>query len=360
MAEALTSAGHDDVIYVGTSSGPEARLAREAGVVFHSLPARGFDRSRPLSLLLAILVLTVSTIRALFTFLSHRPDVVVGFGGYVSIPVGLAAVVARIPLVLHEQNSIPGLANRILARHARAVAVTYPSSVPYLRQARRVVETGNPVRSQILRADRERGRRRFELPGDAVMLLVFGGSRGARHINQALARVLTELLGHSDVHIVHVTGRSEYEDVLDLTREAVATGRYHVVEYIDDMGSALAAADVVLARAGATSIAEITALGRPAVLVPYPYATDDHQTSNARAVADAGGAVLLADERLDSDDLTDVLTRLLTDEAERITMAMNAAKMGHPEAAENVAQLVVDVADGPVHGTRKEPEGTIE
>lgn len=272
-----------------------------------------------------------------------------GFGGYVSIPVGMAAVLTRTPLVLLEQNSVPGMANRLLSRWARAVGITYASSGQMFAIPDRAVLTGNPVRSSVLSAERARGRSGLDLPDDAVVLLVFGGSRGARHINRAIVAHHETLLADPAVHIVHVAGRGEVTEVrkaagLAPDMRTDGSGRYRVYDYIEDMGSVLAAADLVLARAGATSIAEITALGRPAVLVPYPFATDDHQTTNARALVEAGGAVMVPDHDLDAPEFVGMLTALLADADCRATMAAASSALGRPDAARSVACLIEETA----------------
>lgn len=338
MAERLRAEGHNDVDFVGTPHGLEARLVPEAGVRFFALPARGFDRSKPFSLVIALMIIALSTVRAIALVIRQRPDVVIGFGGYVSIPVGLAALVTRRPLVLHEQNSVPGLANRVLSRWAHTIAVTYDSSARHFTRPDHVTLTGNPVRPAVLRADRMSGRLRFGIPESATMLLVFGGSRGARHINTVIARSKDALLAVANVHVVHVAGPAEHDAVTELL--GAADQRYHVVDYINDMGSALAASDLVVARAGATSIAEITALGRPSVLVPYPYATDDHQTGNARGVQESGGAIVFADADIDDPAFIKTVTNLLADSSARATMAAAAARLGHADAADRVSVLI--------------------
>ncbi|MDT8433249.1 MAG: undecaprenyldiphospho-muramoylpentapeptide beta-N-acetylglucosaminyltransferase [Anaerosomatales bacterium] len=345
MADRLRADGHE-VSFVGTPNGPEARLAREAGLVFHAIPARGFDRSRPLSLLTAVLQLASSALRSWILLGRLRPEVVVGFGGYVSLPVGAAAVLRGIPLVLHEQNSVPGMANKALSRRACAVGVTYEGSVSHLKPGTRVEVTGNPVREAILRADRSSGRGSLGLPDDAVVVLVFGGSRGARHINEAVVALSGRLLADVRVHVVHVAGRDEAASVREaLPRTGVEQGgRYRVVDYIEDMGSAIAAADVVVSRAGATSIAEITAIGRAAILVPYPYATDDHQTLNARDVTEGRGAMLVPDSELDSDALAEALDALIHDEAQRDSMASASRRLGAPDAARRLERLILECA----------------
>lgn len=338
------AAEHDEVDFVGTPTGLEARLVPEAGIRFHGLPARGFDRSKPWTLFTAAAVAIVSAIRAWLLLGRARPDVVVGFGGYVSIPVGLAAVLRGIPLVLHEQNSVPGLANRLLSKWAQAVGVTYDESVASLRRPERAAVTGNPVRDQVLASTREAGRAALGLPDDALVLLAFGGSRGARHLNQALVSLRDRLLGIPGLHVVQVAGPMEAASVRQALHAAGGDdgGRWQVHEYLSGMGDAIAAADLIVSRAGATTIAELTVLGAPAVVVPYPYATDDHQTRNAATLVAHGAAVLVADGELDESRFGDELARLLGDASARATMAAASKALGRPDAAARVAALARD------------------
>lgn len=332
-----------EVTFVGTPDGLESRIVPQAGVDFFALAAAGFDRSRPLTLVTSSLTIAASSVRAWALLGKLKPAVVIGFGGYVSIPVGIAAGLRRIPLVIHEQNSVPGLANRFLAPRASAVALTYPDSKKYLTGVGETVVTGNPVRGDVLSADRVSGREQLGLPESATVLLVFGGSRGARHINTAVVAIANKLLENPDLHVIHVTGSLEE----DAVREALASqgsdasGRWHVFGYLDVMGRALAAADLVVARAGATSIAEITALGVPAILVPYPHATDDHQTTNAAACVEAGAAFQVADSELDQGEFAELLSRLISDPNRRATMATASHELGRPDAAQRVADLAL-------------------
>jgi UDP-N-acetylglucosamine--N-acetylmuramyl-(pentapeptide) pyrophosphoryl-undecaprenol N-acetylglucosamine transferase len=340
------AAAPDEVLFVGTPDGLEARIVPAAGVAFRPLPAAGFDRARPWTLVTSSLRIAASTVRAWRWLGAERPDVVLGFGGYVSIPVGLAAALRRIPLVLHEQNSVPGIANRYLSRFASAVAVTYPESAALFARPERAVLTGNPVRRAVLDADRTSGRQALGLPAEAPVLLVFGGSRGARHLNTALVALRDVLLGVSNLQVIHVAGKAEAESVRAALYKAGgdAGGRWRVLEYLEDMGSALAACDLVVARAGATSIAEITSLGVPSVLIPYPFATDDHQTKNARALVEHGAAELIADADLDGQRFGDVVVGLLGDATVRATMSAASRALGRPDAATRVADLARSAA----------------
>jgi len=345
VAEHLV-AERDEVTFVGTPRSIESRLVPAAGVAFRALNASGFDRARPWTLVTSSLGIGVSALRAWLWLGRERPDVVIGFGGYVSVPVGLAAVVRGVPLVLHEQNSVPGLANRVLSRWARAVAVTYEESIDVLAHPAKAVITGNPVRSEVLKATRQRGRVSLGVDDDALLLLVFGGSRGARHLNNAVVSLLHRLRTVPGLHVALVAGPTEAAAVrsavakLPKAEQDVVT----VFDYVDDMGSAIAAADLVIARAGATSIAELTALAAACILVPYPYATDDHQTTNASAMVAHGAAVLVPDSELDGQRLEDELLGLLGDPARRATMSAASRALGRPDAGSRVAALAREVA----------------
>jgi UDP-N-acetylglucosamine--N-acetylmuramyl-(pentapeptide) pyrophosphoryl-undecaprenol N-acetylglucosamine transferase len=273
-------------------------------------------------------------------------DVVVGFGGYVSVPLGLAAVVLGVPLVIHEQNSVPGLANRVLARWARAVCLTYTESVPHLHRNDRAVVTGNPVRESILHADRLRGRTSFGVAEHETLLLVFGGSRGARHLNTAIINLYSTLSVVEGLRIVQIAGPTEVESVREALRAAAgdAPPFWSVLDYVEGMGDLLAAADMVVCRAGATTLAEVSALGKASVLVPYPYATDDHQTHNAEPFAHARAAVVFSDADLDAPAFGDVLVGLLKDPSRRATMAHAASTLGRPGAAGAVLEALTDAA----------------
>ena len=335
------------VAFVGTPDGLEARLVPEAGFEFLGLAAKGFDRARPSTLLTSSLTILWSCFRGLGMLRRFKPDVVIGFGGYVSLPLGAAAAFAGVPLVLHEQNSVPGLANRVLSRWAQAVCVTYPESMSYLAYPTRAVVTGNPVRAQIPLASRDAGRRAFKLRKKDLVLLVFGGSRGARHLNTAMVDLYQRLSAVTDLKVLHIAGPGEAEQVRASLVEA-AGGRqpawYSVLDYVENMGDAIAASDLVVCRSGATTIAELTVLGRPALLVPYPYATGDHQTLNAKSMVDIGAAWRVADADLGKPVFGDELFRLLSDPGRLAAMGEASHAIGRPSAAVELIEVAMETA----------------
>lgn len=342
LAEVLQQRGHH-VVFAGTPDGVEARLASQAGVDFMPFDASGFNRGHPLSILKGIRKISKSTKAAKAWFEEVKPDVVVGFGGYVSIPVSRAAEELGIPVVIHEQNSVMGLANKYLSLRADAVCLTYKSAGENTTGTQlRVHLTGNPVRQRVMQATREEGRAMLGVPQDAQMLLVFGGSLGARHINQVVAELKDELLSRDNLYMVHIAGPKELaavEDALSLTE--TEKERYKLMDYQDNMAETLAAADMILSRAGATSLAEISARAIPALLIPFPYAAEDHQTKNAQEYVDAGAAFLLPDNQLDSPAFAEKLFTLIDDKQARDAMHEAALGFNTGDAAENLADVVL-------------------
>ena len=325
LADALVARGVKPT-FVGTAAGIEARAVPAAGYPLRLLPGRQLRGGGAVRAVAGMASAAEGTLRALRLLGELRPDLVVGVGGYASVAVVLAAALRRIPTVLLEQNVVPGAANRMLARLARRICVGFEESLAYLPRDR-TVHTGNPVRAGVVRPRPERGR-----PG----VLVFGGSGGAHRLNQAMVGALGPLgplLGRAD--LTHQTGASDLETVRAayLARGIAA----RVEPFIADMGAAYAAADLVVGRAGAMTCAELTALGLPAILVPYPYATDDHQRHNAEVLVRAGAAEMILDAELDGERLARVLGGLLEDTGRRASMAACSRALGRPDAAERVA-----------------------
>ena len=348
LAEELSARGHH-VRFFGQSAKLEGTLVPQAGFELEPIHVTGFDRSRPWTLVSALWRMRAAQKTIGRHFGSSRPDVAVGFGAYIELPLINWCHAQGIPCVIHEQNSVPGLANKTSAAKVKTVCVSLPVAIDAFRGKvgpdTQIVVTGNPVRQSVIRADRAEGRRNLGIPKDATMLLVFGGSLGARHLNQGVAALKSKLLSRKDLCVIHSTGKGEYDSVvqeLALTQDEAA--RWRVMPYIDRMGEALAAADLVLSRAGASSVAEIAALAVPSMLVPYPFATADHQTTNARYLVDAGAAVLLPDEKIDTSEFEDDLLGLVDDPARRQAMRDAARGLAQDKAALALADQVESAA----------------
>ena len=341
LAEVLVERGVD-VQFAGTPNGREADLVPAAGIPFTPFEASGFNRNHPTSIVRAVYLMEKGAVAAGRWFDEIKPDVVVGFGGYVSLAIGRAAEKRGIPVVIHEQNSVMGLANKNLAKRASAVCLTYEHAASALSDRSKVIVTGNPVRRSVFKATREEGRTAFDVPDDAIMLLVTGGSLGARHLNQAVCAMKSDLLSIDGLYIVHVTGPKELESVqqaLALTNDEAE--RWKVFGYTNQMGQAMAAADAVVSRAGASSLAEISARALPALLVPFPYATEDHQTTNARASVEAGCAFMVADADVEGEAFKAQLLHLVQDADLRTSMREAARAQKTADAATILADIVM-------------------
>ncbi len=351
LAESLARSHGAEVVFLGTRRGLEGRLVPAAG--FELIEVRAAPLPRRLSS--GAIIAPFALIRAISAgrSLVRRGDVVVGMGGYVSAPAVGAAIRERIPVVLHEQNAVPGVANRLAARWAKVIALSFSDAGRYLPGSARKVLTGNPVRSAISRVREERtvlreeAMRELDLDPSRATVVIFGGSQGALHLNRGAIAACVLLGARADLQILLLTGPAHHES---MSREAAlrlpAGGhlRLRLLPFLDRMELAYASADLVVSRAGATSIAETTAVGVPSLLVPYPYATARHQEANARALRRAGGAEIMLDEDVNGETLASKLEELLSDRDRLQRMAGAAASWGRVDAADHLARLVAEVA----------------
>lgn len=333
VAEALRARGADVAFVVSRGRAGEG-VAAAAGFPEDTIPMRGIARRLTLRNVAAVAGAALAVPRALRVLRRRRPDVVVTAGGYLAGPVAVAARLRRVPVVAMEADSHMGLANRLVAPLARRMALAYPLAG---RLGRKYVVTGRPVRAAVRDATRTTGRRVFGIDPDATVVLVFGGSQGARTLNEAAVEAFGE---DPPFDVIHVAGLGQ----LDATARALATrapgSRYRLVGYLDNLHDAVAAADLVVSRAGG-SVFELSAIGRASILVPYPHATADHQTQNARWLVDAGAAVLLPDAECTGPRLRALVGALLADRRRLEAMADSARAVGRPEAADEIAGLVL-------------------
>jgi len=338
VAEELRASGAL-VTWLGTRERIEAELVPAAGFEIDFVRVRGIDRRNPLRAARAGVEALGAVGAARSALRKRRADVVLGGGGYVAGPAGLAAALTRTPLVLTEADSHMGLANRVLAGRARRVCLAFPIAG---REGRRYRVTGRPVPAAVLAADRDQARERFGVAAGDLCLLVMGGSQGARSINECAIEALAEREGR-DFHVVHLAGSRDYAGLRERLARAPYPDRYTLLEYEPDLGDCLAACDLVLGRSGG-SIFEIAAAGRPAVLVPYPHATADHQTANATWMAEAGAAVVVEDAEMSAARLAAELGALLGDEARLAAMSVASAGLAKPDAARTIAGEVLKAA----------------
>lgn len=339
--------------FVGTKRGIEARVVPERHFPFHAIRARGLA-GKPWQKLLALVQTFYGTLQSVFVLQQQRPELVVSTGGYVCAPVLLAARLRGTPVVMLEQNALPGKVNRKLAPFARRICLSFEESRKFFPAARCEV-TGNPVRSEILEASREQGRAHFNIPSDRPVLLVTGASQGAASLNRAVEKALP-LWKDQAWTVLHLTGPKHLQGVEEHSGTVLQGGKldYRCFGYMAEMHLAYAAADLVVSRAGATTLAEITARGLPAILVPYPFAADRHQDYNADTLVTRGAAIKLDDAAVE-ELLADTVASLMEDSQRLGKMADASLASGLPRALDNIVGLI-EREFGPLGPTAPSPE----
>jgi UDP-N-acetylglucosamine--N-acetylmuramyl-(pentapeptide) pyrophosphoryl-undecaprenol N-acetylglucosamine transferase len=328
------------VVWLGTHRGLEARLVPQHGIEIEWVAIEGVRRRGPLAWLVAQFRVAAAIVQVLGTLRRRRPAAVLGMGGFASGPGGIAAWLARKPLLIHEQNAVAGTTNRLLARFASRVFEAFPGAFPRAVAARCI---GNPVRRSIAELDPPRERRRAGAPS-GMRMLVLGGSQGARALNRCVPAALARLPDELRPLVHHQTGGG----IEDARASYEAAGvRAELEAFVEDMAAAYAQADLVVARAGALTIAELAAAGLAAILVPYPYAVDDHQTKNAAQFVAAGAGRLIPEADLSPERLASELEALLRAPAQLLEMGERAREFAHPRAAVELAEACLELAEQP-------------
>jgi len=341
IADAVTALRPDArVVFAGTQDRLEARAVPEAGYALHPITAQGLQRSLSAKNLMAPIRVLQGLLQSWRLVGAIQPDVAVGTGGYVSGPVLLAAWLRGRPLLIQEQNAYAGVTNRLLARLAERIHLAFPEAKEWVPKERARV-SGNPTRRALREADPNEARSALQLPADGRVVLVMGGSLGSAALNEAVETHLDTLLAEEDVHVVWQTGTRYHEAIAERVDDHP---RLRLLEYIDRMDRAYAAADLVVCRAGALTCSELMVTGTPAVLVPSPNVVADHQTKNARSMERTGAAQLLPETEL-LDRFADVVHNLLHDPDARAEMTEAGRSMARPEAAETIAREVLTLAD---------------
>jgi len=351
----LTRHSGVEVLYVGLSQGMEARIVPANGLHFQGVSGKGLPRKISFSLLKAMgaNILALGQTRRILKY--FKPDLVLGTGGYVSGPVVLTAALSGIPALVHEQNAFPGKTNKFLAKFVKNILLTFPESAKYFSAEEKIRIVGLPVREEIGKIKRTEGAAAFSLDPRKKVLLVTGGSQGALHINQAMLYVLKKLDehknlgGHTDVQLIWATGPAGYDQIVgELKKEGLDHSRpeWVIVPYIEQMPEALACADLCICRAGATTLAELSAAGKAAILIPYPYAAENHQEYNAKAFVDKGAAVWIPDKDLTGTVLWEHVQKILFNAFLLEEMGARAQEMFPPDALDRILELCLRIARG--------------
>ncbi|MGQ9456316.1 MAG: undecaprenyldiphospho-muramoylpentapeptide beta-N-acetylglucosaminyltransferase [Armatimonadota bacterium] len=344
VAEALREFDPNaELFFIGSAGGPEGLIASQAGIPFKSVPCSPFPRSGSITGLVALGRLLLGIMKALFILRRLRPDVVVGTGGYVSAPTLVASWVTRVPAVIHEQNVVPGRANRWLARFVDCVCVSFDSSVGYF-SGYKVIVTGLPIRKQFASLPgKSEARRRLRLNEERFTLLVVGGSQGSRKLNQLMFEAWPMMV-RDQIQVIHQTGPQNLDQV-EKMRQVVCAAKtnYHIEPYVD-MPLVMAAADLLVGRSGASTVAEATAVGLPCIFIPYPFSVADEQIANARYIADKGAALVFSENEITPAKLAEEINNLRLSPGRLQAMAEASRSLGRPQAASDVAKVAMDLA----------------
>jgi UDP-N-acetylglucosamine--N-acetylmuramyl-(pentapeptide) pyrophosphoryl-undecaprenol N-acetylglucosamine transferase len=326
-----------EIIFVGTKSKIEGRVIPKLGYGFKSIWIKGFARKFNTENFLFPIKLIVSLIQSVFISFRFKPRVAIGSGGYVAGPAILGASVLGAKIILMESNSYPGITTRLLERYSDEVHISFEDSKKYLRRPDRIKLTGNPVRKELGTTTKEVAIKSFGLDENKLTILVLGGSLGAASINNAIANCINELQKKS-LQIIWQTGKNYYQNYKNLNLDSAK-----ILDFIEDMNQAYSACDLLVARAGATTIAELAVLGIPSILIPSPHVAENHQYFNAKSLADNNAALLINDSDVNS-VLKDKIIDVLSDKDLLMSLSINAKKISKPEAANVIAKSAINFA----------------
>ncbi len=356
LAEELVTRHHkNEVVFVGTDRGLEARVVPAAGFKLETISAQGLKGIGGIRRIKALFAIPIALMQSWRLLRKYQPDVVVGVGGYSSGPVVLAAWMLGIPTAVQEQNALPGMTNKILGRFVDMAFISFEEARPFFPMQKSQL-IGNPIRRALMD-----NYLRSSVAHDRFTVLVFGGSLGARTINQRMVEALDHLADlKGQVHFVHQTGKNDPDSM----RKAYVDKGFsaEVLEFIDDMSKAYARAELIVCRAGATTLAELTVCKKASILIQFPHAADDHQTKNAKALVDAGAAIMFQESELSGERLAQEIRSLLLDPDRRRRMEKKAWLLGRPEAAKELADVCVQMMvdkwgpDGRPRSTKDDPE----
>jgi len=335
-----------DIMFVGSNKALDKRLFEKEGVTHALLSTNKLPYKPSLGLIAFFARLSCDIARSFAIMVRYKPDAVAGFGGYVSFPVILAAFILRVPSIVHEQNAVPGRANKVLFKLADKIAISFDRTRAFLPDAaRKVLLTGNPIRTEIFKDDRAGGIRKFGLMADKFTILVIGGSQGAHALNKTFIESISSMDAEVRLalQVIHITGVKDYEWAL---KEYEPTGIGHRVHsFIDRIEEAYAASDLVVTRSGSSALFELAFLGKPMVLVPYPFAMS-HQIENAIAFSKNGAAVIVYEKELTTENFKDTLVSLVNDKKKLVDLGASARRLSAPDAAGALARAIFGLMEG--------------
>lgn len=335
----------DDVLYVGTEKGLESKIVQNAGIDFKTIEIRGFKRKLTLENVKVVEMFLSSIRKSKKIIKEFQPDIVVGTGGYVSSAVVYAAHAMHIPTVIHEQNTIAGITNKFLAHFVDKIAIAFTEATDQFSEKRKIVFTGNPRAQEVVNIKKNDRLKEFDLDPDKDTVMIFGGSRGAKPINLATIKTMEKFV-EADYQVLFVTGRVHYDNVVKLIdQKYLKSANISVLPYIDNMPEILPDIKLIVGRSGATSIAEITALGIPAIFIPSPYVTHDHQTKNAMSVSKVGAAEIITESQLTSESLFMEINNIMNNQELQEKMSAESKKIGVADASDRLIKVLTGLVN---------------
>ena len=338
IAQALQKRFPDgEILYIGTKKGLESQVVPSVGIPFRTVEIEGLNRSSRIQALRSSMAVPSALRQAWRIIHEFNPNVIVGTGGYVSFPVVLAGTFFDCRTYIHEQNAFPGLTNRLLSKRVDATLLTFPEARVWLK-GRRIIETGLPVRSEFLQIDRYAARKELNLHPDFFTLLVFGGSLGAQSINRTVQQLMDRYI-NDPIQVIWITGKGHHESIAE-TLSAEMKNKVQIYPYFLAMEKAMAAADLVICRSGAGTLSELAIVGLPAVLIPYPLATGDHQMYNARAFEQKQAAVVISDAALSVDELHQAIEEIRNRPERLSQMRENMSSLARPDAIDGILREI--------------------
>ncbi|SHE54835.1 MULTISPECIES: undecaprenyldiphospho-muramoylpentapeptide beta-N-acetylglucosaminyltransferase [Caloramator] len=333
-----------EIIFVGSENGLEGKLVPKEGFKIKLIPVEGLNKRISFGTFKSVIKVLKGFGKAGKIINEFKPDVVIGTGGYVCGPVVMQAALKGIPTIIHEQNAFPGVTNKILSHFVDRIAITFRESEKYFPK-NKVVYTGNPIRKQILMANKEQAISSMGLEKNKPIVLVVGGSRGAKNINIAVVDIINELYKNG-IQLIFITGENNYNEVIEKVKSKYQINNMKgikILPYVYNMHDALAASDLIISRAGATIISEITALGKPSILIPSPYVANNHQEYNARALEEKGACIVIKESELKNDILKEQVLNIVKNKEILLNMANASKKLSKLDAADNIVNLIEEI-----------------
>jgi UDP-N-acetylglucosamine--N-acetylmuramyl-(pentapeptide) pyrophosphoryl-undecaprenol N-acetylglucosamine transferase len=335
-----------EITFVGTEKGLETKLVPREGFKLETITVRGFKRKLSVDTLVAVKELFQSFFEASKLIKRVKPDIVIGTGGYVCGPVLYMAAKKGIPTLIHESNAYPGVTNKILARYVNYVAISFKDSMRYFKNSKKIVHTGNPIRQQLLTLDRTTARSKMDMDTTKPLIVVMGGSRGARKINETTAEMLNKYF-KGQFNIIFSTGEAQFDEISKMVNiDNKYSACLKLVPYIFNVGEVYTASDLMVCRAGAITISELQVMGIPSILIPSPYVTANHQEYNARSLERDGGSVVILEKDLAAEIMFEKINSLVENKGILKKMSEGASKNKVADASKNIYDLILDLTKG--------------